>query len=131
MKQKDLPSREREIQIGPLLHHANQTLGLYLLLPDLVCTDPGFAAGGPHAGSEDADGGGLAGAVWAQQSKNFAGIHIEGNSIYRDDFDLLLVFAFLPLGPAIGSTHHRQGRRCVVDLAQVPRPNAYLHTIAS
>ena len=134
VKHQDLARREGEIQVGPLRHYADQPLGLHLLLPDVELAHKRAPAGGPGAGGQDADGGGFAGAVRAEQSEDLARADLEGDLVEGHYLELLL---FLFLVGALGAYRgerkpgaargHR--RRRVVDLAELlnPYPNSHVN----
>jgi hypothetical protein len=77
VKQQHLAGSQRKIQVGPLRHHADQALGLDLLLPDVELADERAAAGGLGTGGQDADGSGLARPVRPQQTEDFAGGNLQ------------------------------------------------------
>src|ERR1035438_9306552 len=77
--------RDSTIQIGTLRHHADQALGLDLLLPDIVFADDGASAGGSRSRGENADRGGLPRAVGAQKAEDFARPDFEGDVIQSEE----------------------------------------------
>ena len=132
VEQEHFARREGEIQIGPLRHHADQPLGLHLLLPDVEFADEGAAGGGFGAGGEDADGSRFAGAVRAQEAEDFTGADLEGDAIQGHQLELLLGFVparrALP-GEGEAGSARRTGRWRAVDLAQVFDADADGHPI--
>ena len=66
VESENLASSQGKIQVRTLGHDADQTLDGDLRLPDVVFADERPPAGGADAGSENPDGGGLAGTVRAK-----------------------------------------------------------------
>ncbi len=121
VKEQNFAGGEGEIQVGPLRHHPDQPLGRHLLPPHVVFADERAAGGGADARGQDADGGGFARAVGAQQAEDPAALDFERNAVESHHFEFL-ARAFGKAGlpwrehrPAAGGS----GRRRVIDLAQV------------
>ena len=55
------------------------------LLDDIVAVDAGGAAGGLEQGAQHADGGGLSGAIGAQQAKDLALLDLQADPIHRGE----------------------------------------------
>src|SRR5882724_466099 len=129
VKSEDFASGEGKIQIGALGHDADEALDGDLRLPDVVFADKRLAAGGANAGSENADGSGLAGAVRAKETENFSGENVEGNSVKRDNFRLGLLALGFGLWRAKGETARASGHGWSggKDLAKVHGANARYH----
>src|SRR4029077_12525412 len=81
VENEDLACRQREIVVGTLRHDSDEPLYGGLLLPDLVIANPRIAASRPHSCCKDANRGGLACAVWAEQSENFSGLNLKRQAI--------------------------------------------------
>ena len=71
--------------------HADQLAYLVRVLDDVVAKDLGLALVDLEQRSEHADGGGLAGAIWAENAVHHAGGNVEVDSVDRalvpKDFD--------------------------------------------
>src|SRR5215213_1942519 len=107
MKEQDLASREREVEIWPLRDDANESLHFYLLCPNVVVADPRLAARWPHASCKNPDCRRLAGAVWTKQAKDFPAAHVERQSIQRDDLSRRLVLFTTWAKPTCGKRRWR------------------------
>src|SRR5581483_11009301 len=96
VEQKNLARGQGEIEIGALLHDADEPFRVDLLLPGVVGSDVSLAAGGTDARREDADGRRLPCSVGAEESEDFAGMHFKRNAVEGDDlrvgFRVLLLF---------------------------------------
>src|SRR6185295_6695871 len=69
-----------------------------LLCPNVVITDPRLAICRSHTCGEDADSRRLSGAIWSQQTKDLAALHVERQTIERNDLArrLVLTLAYWP-----------------------------------
>jgi len=87
-----------------------------------------LAAGGADASGEDTDGSGLAGAVRAKETENFAGQNVERDAVESDDFRLGLLALAFGLWRAKGETARAgaYGWSGGKDLAKVHGANAPL-----
>jgi hypothetical protein len=112
VENKDLARRQREIVIGTLWDDSNETLYGGLLLPYVVIADPGTAASRSYPCCENANRGGFAGAVWAEQSEDLSGLHLKRQAIESGNFGLRLL-RVLRVGArdetAAGSERRRRG----------------------
>jgi len=64
-----------------LEHDPDVGLEPFALFDHVATGDPGLAGGGPQLAGEDADGGGLAGPIRAQEAKDFAGLDGETDAV--------------------------------------------------
>ncbi len=126
VKEQNLARCEREIKIRALRDYTDQSLDGDLRFPDVVFADERLATGGADARRENADGGGFAGAVGAEQAENFSRQNVEGDAVERDDFRLGLLA--LGLLRTRGETARgSRGGSGGVDLAKVNCTNAGQH----
>ena len=130
VKQQDLARRQGEIQVGPLRHHADQPLGLHLLLPHVVFADEGAPAGGLRARGQDADGGRFSGAIRPEQPEDFARADFEARRRRAPPLRTSSFFSFFAErtgreGEAAAPRRH--GRRRVINLAQILDADADSH----
>jgi hypothetical protein len=94
VKNENLAGGQGKIQVRTLGNHTDQALDLGRFLPHVVLANPGVPRGWPHTGGEDSDGGGFAGAVWAQKAENLSGQNLERKSVEGRDLRLRLLPAF-------------------------------------
>ena len=77
MKQENLARGQTAIEIVHLRHDADAAFDRDRIARDVNAVDPGGTAGGQHAGRQNANRGRLAGAVRAEQTKEFAARHLK------------------------------------------------------
>src|SRR5207244_4299344 len=85
---------EREVQVGPLRHYANQQFHGDLVLPDFVIANPGLARSCTDTRSKDAYCRRLTRAVRASQTKNLPRADFQREAVERGNLRLRLLGAF-------------------------------------
>ena len=90
MKQQNLASGQRKIEVRALRHHADQSFDGNLFLPDIVLTNPCLTAGRLHARGQNSYRRRLSCTVGAEQAEYFSDRNVQGQSIQRDDLGMLL-----------------------------------------
>ena len=126
MKNQNLASGQRKIQVGTLRHNSDQVLDSGLFFPHVVLANPGLARRWPHPGGQDTDRGGFARAVGAKQAENLSRKNFQRKPVERRNLDLRLLPAFR-IGARNKASGSAQWRRGVIDLAQVLSTNANSH----
>ena len=123
MKEQNFAGGKREVEIWTLPNHADESFHVDLLPPHVVIADPCLAICRSHACREDADSRRLPGAVWSKQPKDLAALHVERQTIERNDLarGLVLALAYWPK-PACGKRRRRSK-----DLAQFLCANTSRH----
>ena len=76
---------ERLVEREALRHVANATLHAFGIATDVDAADQGRAGGGSQQAAQHADGGGLAGAVGAQEAEHLALLHRERQVVHRHE----------------------------------------------
>src|SRR5215212_88067 len=117
MKEQDFAGGEREVEIWSLRHDAYQSLHLDLLCPYIVVANPRLTIRRPHACCQDAERGGLPGAIWTKQPEDLSAADVQRQSVQRNNLARRLVTLTTKAKPA---TRGKWRRRCI-DLAQVAR----------
>lgn len=79
----DLHHRLEGVEVEFLGYQAQAGLGGILLPVDVVAKDGDLAGGLVHQGGDDADGGGFARAVGAQQGEEIPGLHVQIDALER------------------------------------------------
>src|ERR1044072_5468244 len=114
MKLQNLARSQREVEIWTLPNDTDESLHVDLLPPHVVIADPRLAIRRSHTCGEDADSRRLPGAVWSKQTKDLAALHVERQTIERNDLARRLVLA-LAYWPKAARGKRRRGSK---DLAQ-------------
>src|SRR5207253_9972021 len=95
---EELPGAELVVEGGGIGHVADQRLGLLRLDCDIDPGHPGAAAARSQQSDEHLDGGGLAGAVGAEEAEQLPGAHLQVQVFHRRE-------AAVALGQEAGGQH--------------------------
>jgi hypothetical protein len=117
VEQQNFAGGESEVKVRPLLHYSDQPLDHDLLGPHIMLANPRLAARGTHARGENSHRGRLAGAVWSQQSEDFAGRNSKREAVESNDLRFGLFVLLAAPAPEAEAAARSQRRRRVVDFS--------------